>query len=118
VPGARTGAVVFPPDEEVIGSFGEFLQTSAARHTALAEATGKMNPRAAIDSGLMWELRPHLRKESELPYPVATIRAAIERMLVGTDDPRLYEHLRVSLVCLREYAPDAEVPTDKDENVR
>lgn len=105
-------------DMEVISRFGAFLEESASRHTALAEKMKELDPIEAISSGILWELTPHLRPESELPAPAAEIRASLERALALTDDPKFHEQLRVGLVSLREYALAAEVPTDRDENRR
>jgi hypothetical protein len=47
--------------------------------------------------------------ESKLPYPKPVIEAALKMALQVTTDTQLREHLKVGLICLEDFVPDAEV---------
>lgn len=86
--------IVMTPSEvrEIIGDYGEVLEASG-------EGRGLLLP------------------ISKLPHPKEKIREALNTALKITKDEEMSEHLKVCLVCLDDFVPDEEVPTDPVENI-
>lgn len=58
-----------------------------------------------------------LMPESRLPYPKEVIRAALKAAIEITEDEKMQEQLKVSLVFLDDFVPDSQVPSDEKENI-
>ena len=107
-------------DRKVVEAFGAVLEaTIEARQRDFQAASARMSSALSSKDGTEMQVAARslagvvksLRPESELPYPIARIRKALQNVLAVTDDPKVCNALNIGLIHLNEWVPERELPT-------
>jgi hypothetical protein len=100
-------------DMDIIGAYGALVERQMESDQTRAHY---LRAKGTSDAELERETML-LRCESELPFPKEDIRSALERALAFNPPPPIEQSLRVGLLQLGFYVPDAEVPRYGPDNV-